>query len=511
MKVSVAFRVDASIDIGTGHVMRCLTLADALREKGAQSVFLCRPHLGHLMDLIQARGYEVKNLNTSYGEYKPSESAGQYAAWLGADWASDARVTSEVLERDIFDWIVVDHYALDQKWEKFLRKYCRNLMVIDDLADRTHDCDLLLDQNFGRLRGDYAGLVPESSAILMGPNFALLKPEFSQMRLSSLARRVNPKLERLLITMGGVDKLNMTQKVLQALKRSVLPENLRVTVVLGAKAPHIEQITQQIVSLPWPVDLLIDVKDMAKVMAASDLVIGAAGCTAWECCCLGLPMIIIPLAENQKAGAVALKKDGSAILLDDCESIPEVFRNLSNTCLLALTDKAATLVDGFGSSKVLFEMFKKSFSLRKATLQDEMLFHDWFNDQLTRKNSFDSKPVSLATHRTWFFNKLANPDQSRIFVMEESGKPVGQIRFDKNDRDEWEIAYSIEACSRGRGLGAIIVNCGVNTFSSGKNGVVLLAKVKKFNLASQKTFESLAFTKSDIGCQYVLYTKKIGS
>lgn len=507
MKISVAFRVDASIDIGTGHVMRCLTLADSLRERGANSIFLCRPHLGNLITLIESKGYEVKNLRILNSQIISPEPLDSYAAWLGEGWSVDAEISSEVLGGKIFDWIVVDHYALDQKWEKVMRKHCRRLMVIDDLANRSHDCDLLLDQNFGRSPSDYDCMVPESSTLLIGPKFSLLRPEFFRNRSKSLQRRVNPEFKRILITMGGVDKVNMTGKVLRAVKQTSLASDTQVTVVLGSGAPHAEQISKEIRSLPWSARLLINVKDMAKVMVENDLVIGAAGGTIWECCSLGLPAIVIPLADNQKSGADALKRNESAIVINNCDHIQEVFRNLSSSRLLKVIERASGLTDGLGARKVLFQMFKHNLNLRKVIAQDEDLLFSWLNDDLTRQNSLNSGLVSLETHRAWLISRLAQEEQSRMFILEEDAKPVGQIRFDKQDSGEWEISYSIEFSSRGRGLGGVIVDYGMSVFDSVNHDVIFSAKVKKSNLASQKIFKSLGFIKSFNDKQFTVYRK----
>jgi len=196
----IVFRTDAALQIGTGHVMRCLTLAEALAERGAHCRFVCREHSGNLMELIRDRGFDAIGLPVESGrlatEASSDEPIGAHATWLGADWAVDAEQACAALGDMDADWLIVDHYALDVRWERSLRSRCRRLMVIDDLADRIHDCDLLLDQNLGREPRDYAGLVPDCSAILVGPRFALLRPEFAALRDYSLNRRVIPKLKR---------------------------------------------------------------------------------------------------------------------------------------------------------------------------------------------------------------------------------------------------------------------------------------------------------------------------
>lgn len=316
----IAFRTDASLQIGTGHVMRCLTLADALHKHGVECLFICRPHRGNLLDLITLRGHRAIALpvlvaDDSISPYTDTELA--HARWLGTDWGTDATDTYQALGDKIVDWFVVDHYALDGKWERVLRPACQRLMVIDDLADREHDCDLLLDQNLGRAISDYSGLISASATLLIGPQYALLRPEFALLRAESLARRSNPRFRHLLIAMGGVDKDNVTGQVLHALNAcgAILPDDLHITVVMGLHAPWLQEVQAQVAQLPHTVKVLVGVDNMAQLMVNSDLAIGAAGSTSWERCCLGLPSLIVVLAENQQKIAQALGRSGAVISL----------------------------------------------------------------------------------------------------------------------------------------------------------------------------------------------------
>lgn len=327
------FRADASAAIGTGHVMRCLTLADALRKTGESALFLCRPHEGHLMALIAQRGHCVKALPplAPSTAVRPDGAGLAHAHWLGTDQATDAgdclaALAAEGMARPA--WIVVDHYALDAVWESRMRPAAGRLMAIDDLADRRHACDLLLDQNLGRRAQDYAGLVPERAGVLIGPRHALLRPEFAALRAESLARRARPALRRLLIALGGVDRENHTCAVLDALDavRS-LPDDLEILVVMGPQAPWLDAVRARAAALSRPVRVLAGVSDMARLMARSDLAIGAAGGTAWERCCLGLPTIQMVLAANQAAGAAALEAAGAAVMAASAQDAAALLRD----------------------------------------------------------------------------------------------------------------------------------------------------------------------------------------
>lgn len=350
----IVFRTDASLQMGTGHVVRCLTLADALRERGASCTFICRPHEGHLLALITRRGHlvvalpELKDDDTSL---LSSFSTPTYARWLGTDWQRDVLDTQEALGSDVVDWLVVDHYSLDRQWEQALRPCCKQLMVIDDLADRLHDCDFLLDQNLGRKVEDYQKFLPTSAISLIGSQFALLRPEFAQLRDQSLARRAQPKLKHLLISMGGVDKGNATGRVLKALQQAnFLPQDLHITVVMGLHAPWLQQIRFQAMQMRQPTQVLVDVDNMATLMMNCDLAIGAAGSTSWERCCLGVPTIQLVLAENQIRVATALKNLGAVIAINEgenfCMDIQSTIQKIDSVQLKKLTKCAAALCDG---------------------------------------------------------------------------------------------------------------------------------------------------------------------
>lgn len=353
----IAFRVDAALEIGTGHVMRCLTLADALRARGAECLFLCRPHPGNLMTQIAARGHRVLALAPPQAMTTPlAPDDPVHAPWLGADWQEDATQTLAVLAGEHQDWLVMDHYALDHRWESALRPACHRLMIMDDLADRAHDCDLLLDPSLGREHADYASLVPEGTVLLLGPHYALLRPEFAAHRAESLERRKTPALRHLLVTMGGVDKDNATGSLLAALDATPLPPELRITVVMGPHAPWLQEVQAQAARMAVPTLVRAGVHDMARLMTESDLAIGAGGGTSWERCCLGIPSFVFCLAQNQFEMAATLQESGAAIATTSAaESARLLVEQVSTgniASFLARTSEAAARVtDGLGADR----------------------------------------------------------------------------------------------------------------------------------------------------------------
>ncbi len=358
MTLTIAFRADASQQIGTGHVMRCLTLADALASKGAQCAFICREHAGNLIEYILSKGHAVHGLPMG----SEADTDLPHSAWLGATQAQDAKACAHLLAELQPDWLVVDHYALDARWEGALANHCGQVMVIDDLADRPHACNLLLDQTFGRHEVDYRPLVPEDCTLLCGSKYALLRPEFAALRPYSLQRRAHPKLKHLLISMGGVDKDNVTVQVLNALRTYPLPADCEITVVMGATAPWLAGVEQLAQAMPWPATVRVGVTNMAKLMADSDLAIGAAGATSWERCCLGLPSILVVLAANQTSIAAALSHAGAAVLLElqdlSCQLAHTPALRADQTALIAMSRAASQICKGEGAAYVASQIMK---------------------------------------------------------------------------------------------------------------------------------------------------------
>lgn len=359
----VVFRCDASIQIGSGHVMRCLTLADELARQGAECFFICREHEGNLIEDLRQHGYQVYVLPLENGIAVEPENRSALAPtlthshWLASSQHRDAELSRLIVEGLQPDWLIVDHYALDARWEKKLHPFCKKLMVIDDLADRPHACEVLLDQNFGRNPQDYAVLTPAKCQVLCGSMYALLRPEFAKWRDYSLEQRQHNKLTSILINLGGVDKDNVTSKVLKALQTKALPDHCAITVVMGSTSPSIAAVKQQAATMPWPTAVKVAVDNMAELMANSDLAIGAAGSTSWERCCLGLPTIMLVLADNQRVIADALEEAGAAqrFNLAELESEPLALDRCITSVVIKLREMsrvASSITDGLGVSRL---------------------------------------------------------------------------------------------------------------------------------------------------------------
>jgi UDP-2,4-diacetamido-2,4,6-trideoxy-beta-L-altropyranose hydrolase len=367
-------------------------------------------------------------------------------------WPQDAEETRAALPKGL-DWLILDHYAFDHAWEAAVLPDGARLMVIDDLADRAHRCDLLLDQNLGRRAEDYDPLVPATAARLIGPRHALLRPEFAAAREEALAARAarGGRLDHVLVTMGGVDADNATGAVLA----TPALRGLRVTAVLGPAAPHLAAVQAQAAALPG-VEVVSNVANMAPLMAAADLAIGATGGTAWERCCLGLPTLMLVLAENQAPAAAALQAVGAGVGLGRMGA-PDLSARL-DTSLVAAADPAslarmsaaaAAVTDGRGAARVVAALEAPPLRLRPATMADaEMVWH-W--RQNLPPEQFRAGPTpDLGAHLRWFAAALADPD--RLLMMAETDSPLGHLRLDGGGAAA-TVSILLAPAARGQGLG----------------------------------------------------------
>jgi UDP-2,4-diacetamido-2,4,6-trideoxy-beta-L-altropyranose hydrolase len=292
--MNILFRVDSSIEIGTGHVMRCLTLAHQLKNDYTSIQFICRDLKGNIIDLIKENGFKVIMLKKN--EYNPNLEG--YEKWLTVPWQKDAEDT--ILNIQSFNaksnFLIVDHYAIDKNWEIEVKPYVSKLFVIDDLANRQHDCDFLLDQNFYlNAKERYKSLVPPRTKLFLGPSYALLRKEFYEEKERHRKRNFNC-VKSILIFMGGSDSENITQFILESIVG--IDHTIQINVVVGKNNPHKQELKRLIDTIS-NAHYFEQVNNMANLMAKSDIAIGAGGTTTWERCMIGLPSFTITIAENQ--------------------------------------------------------------------------------------------------------------------------------------------------------------------------------------------------------------------
>lgn len=320
VKKRVLFRCDASPEIGGGHVMRCLTLADVLRARGWNCGFVCNEDAPRVVPALSQSGYKI------HADPVPC------------------------------DVLVVDHYGLDFAYERDARSLASLIVVFDDLANRPHDCDILMDQTYGRSAEDYRLYVRDGCRILCGAQYALLRPQFAEIREKSLRRRREAQgtIQRLLVMFGTTDPNNMTGRALQSLES--LAKRFDIDVVLGPYAPALESVREVCAASRHQVSLHVGIYDVASLMLDADLAIGAGGTTNWERCCLGLPTLVVEIADNQKMIAEQLHMVEAVINMGwfehlSEESIPHTILQLCENPekLKKMGAMAAKICDGSGA------------------------------------------------------------------------------------------------------------------------------------------------------------------
>jgi UDP-2,4-diacetamido-2,4,6-trideoxy-beta-L-altropyranose hydrolase len=478
--------------------MRCLTLAQSLVSYGTDVLFVCADVAGHLGELIAGRGFVLQLIPA-----RPDVGGG------GA-WANDAEQTRAVLAKQPgrkVDWLVVDHYQFDYRWESSLRACPEvdRIMVIDDLCNRSHDCDMLLDQNLvADMYTRYTGKVPEACRQLIGPRYALLNSAYSKLHDCAVPRR--GVIRRLIVFFGGVDSANLTSRAMDAFEAAGYAD-VQMDVVIGASNPHRATIAHKAQGKA-NITLHTSLPSLASLMSQADLALGAGGVTHWERLCLGLPCLVVTLSDNQRASSQELHRRGLIDWLGhhdavDVSRIAQALKvRLDEGLPVEWSQRCLRMVDGLGAERVwdaLTDVPRPALKARAATVADETLLLAWANDPVTRLNAFSSEPISAASHSVWLQGKLSDPANTKLYIVEwAEGLTVGQVRFDRHDVG-WLLDYSVAPGLRGQGWGRKVLEIALVCLSTEMFGVTILGWVKSGNLPSMKVFESLGFEQIDGG------------
>ena len=511
----VLIRCDASLAIGSGHVMRCRNLARALQQHGDEVLFLCRERQGDLINLL-AEEFVVLGL-PALPDPEPCleglEGRDLYSSLLGCSQSQDADDclnAIELADSGLIDWLITDHYGLDQAWE---RRICDGLsemygkrprsLVFDDLADRPHQADVLVDPN--RLESSayaaYRPLVPAGCRLLLGPAYAPLDSLYG--KLQPLAPK-RCSLKRMLVFFGGVDQANHTAIALQALGHPDVCD-LTVDVVLGTAAPHQTTVMKLVQQRPQT-QLHSGLPSLAGLILRADLAIGAAGTASWERAALALPTLVTPVAENQRQGAQALADAGAALLIDLERAadpgvvIIEAIRAMQKQpeLLQQLSARARSLGDGRGLNRLLTTMVgpNQGLRLRPTTLADEHLYLAWANEPEVRQQSFNTAPIPIKQHQYWFRSRLQSRDALLRVLVDATDLPLGQIRFERRptERGRAMIGFSLDPVARGYGLASELLRLGLAELARQWGGqVVAYGEVRITNSASASAFLRAGF------------------
>jgi UDP-2,4-diacetamido-2,4,6-trideoxy-beta-L-altropyranose hydrolase len=489
-------RVDSSVHIGSGHLARCRTLARELRRRGVSVRFICRMHAGDLSGTIAEDGFDLACLR-SPGTDRPAADD-DYAAALGVSEEVDAAETRASLGERTPDWLIVDHYSLGQTWERALRSSVGRILVIDDLANRPHDCDVLVDQNwFGSTTATrYRELVPSSCRQLLGPRYALMQPEYSAQRTGTAAR--SGEVRRVLVYFGASDDTNQTARVMEALSA---PEfsSIAADIVIGQNHPaagHVEALAAR----RGLSTMHRGLPTLAGLMAGADLAIGAGGATTWERASLGLPAVTVVLTRNQQALTDALASDDMVRQIDVTADVDQWRATLRQAVtdrewLRTSSARSAALTDGRGASRVAHVLGGSSaVRVRRATTQDEQLLLEWVNDPDVRSHSFEHRSITPDEHARWLAARLAAPSCLLLIGEDAWNLPVGQVRFDLDpDRDESVIDISVDRAFRGLGVGERLLAAALAVWREQGMSARASAEVLDGNAASGRLFARLGF------------------
>ncbi len=434
-------RVDASIQIGTGHLVRCQALGQAWKNAGGQVTFITACQDEGLLQQLREEQFDIHLLT------KPHPDA--------SDWND----TKGVLAAHPDAWVVLDGYHFDEVYQQQVKETKHRLLVIDDVAHLKHyHADILLNQNLGAEQLSYSG--EPDTRWLLGTRYALLRREFLAWR--EWRREIPAVARRVLVTLGGGDAGNNTLKVIQALQKTDIP-GLEANVVVGASNPHAAKLEAAARQSRIPIRLAHKVKDMAELMAQADVAVSSSGSTVWELLFLGTPTLLLVSADNQRYVAEHVENNGAGKTLGWAKnlSVEPLARALDSLLKdfnwrVEAVKKARQIVDGQGAQRVITaikEAKARGLSLRKAEQEDCRLLWEWANDPLTREASFSTKTIPWEDHVRWFGAKLSDPSCYYYILTDEEGTPIGQVRFDVSSA-EAEVSVSIAPNFRGYTYGA---------------------------------------------------------
>lgn len=487
--MNIVIRADSSVQLGSGHVMRCLSLAKTLK-KDAKVSFICQELPGNLCDYIEAQGFEVYRLEPD----------------VNFDVEKDAQQTLELVSQAICDWLIVDHYSIGEIWETKMRNCCQKIMVIDDLANRAHDCDVLLDQNVNPNQERYDLLLPKQCQRLLGPYYALVREEFYEARKQLVER--NGQVNQILVSFGGSDESNETLKTVQAILG--LGQNFQLDVVVGKAYPHLESL-QAFLAKDSDLQLHVQAQNMAELMLKADLAIGSGGSSSWERACLGLPAIVLATADNQRPIAEALAQAAVHLYMGLAErvevaQIAQAIETMQNRYLYQLFSKnSQQLCDGLGSKRLRRILLEPTISLRKAEPADCKMLFDWRNAPEIRQTALNPEPLVFTDHEAWYHRSLNMPDRHLLIGLLDE-KPFGVLRYDLDQKLKTaEISIYLAPDYLGKGLGKPLLQAGEAWLKASEPQIAALeATVLSTNPRSLRLFQSDGYQQSYVALRKLL-------
>lgn len=398
------------------------------------------------------------------------------------------------------DLVIVDHYGRDKRFESACRSWAQKILVFDDVPNRHHDCDVLIDPGSINAHDQYRTYVPSDCRLLLGPAYALLRRQFPAARGAALKRRrAEPGLHRILIFFGTGVPVTTAVHALQAIAQSAI--DVAIDVIAASTAPQVKELRTLAEHMPQEVSVHTNVSDMAGLMAAADLAIGAPGSASWERACLGLPSVLAVLADNQRPNAAALERAGAAIVVegnDLVSAIATVLRDLvaNPQVRTDMAAKTARLCDGRGPARAMLAVLPvvhsrdgRPVTLRLVCEDDAERLFTWQTHEPTRRYSRNPRIPTWNEHVAWLANALDDVDRWTLMV-EHAGEPAGILRMDPRPDDrchEVSILTAPEKYGRGIALAALELS---RRFLPGH---ALRAHVHSENTASHRLFFSAGY------------------
>ncbi len=494
--MKIAFRVDSSQRIGTGHLMRCLNLARELDRLGHAVCFICRDHAdGRLKPLIDS-GLETHLLPAPAEPYAPENPHPPHLAWLGVPPEVEIAQVQRLLEKiGPFDWVMVDHYALEARWQAAVRPFCDRVGAIDELLDRDHGADWLLDSTLLRPSSAWRDRVPGGCVLLVGSDYALLEPAFASLHQVACRRRFE-SVERVVIALGGAADGALYARLLQAVRGSVF-KNAAIDLVASAQIPGFSDLAARAKELN--ATLLSDLPSLADRLMQADLAIGAAGVSAYERACVGLPTVMIELAENQRANIEAFSHAKAAIALGRAEALTidrvvQVLGGLDRGALAQMHLAALGVCDGRGVRRAAVSLLPaqktrrgEPVRLRLIEAADEARIYGWQSSPGMRRFCRNPQVPTADEHHRWMMARLIEQAGATL-VVECGAEAAGLMRLAPL-KEGYELSVLIAPNMQGRGVGAaaIALACELVPASA------LHAQIDPANTASIKLFENQGF------------------
>jgi UDP-2,4-diacetamido-2,4,6-trideoxy-beta-L-altropyranose hydrolase len=487
--IKVAIRVDASVNIGSGHVFRCLSLATEMAAYGCDVVFVMRPQPGDYFPLLQERGFKLKKL-PKLNTFKNSKTTDDYESWLQVSEIQDAREFTDIVKKA--DIVVVDHYGINAEWEKYVKsKISCHLLAIDDLV-REHNADFILDQTYGAKAFEYMSN-SNPRFVFAGCKYALLARPFAELHKTLSKRNANKNRHKLLLSMGGIDNPNATLMVLKAIRS--MKVKIKTTVLLSNKAPHINSVVSFCNENKDWVKYISFSSDMARLMTEHTIAIGAPGSSSWERACMGLPSIVIPIAENQKKICKNMVSDGLALSVSLseihkklCYKLDELILNCEN-----IGNKVIDICDGMGANrvvKILRNYIEYGVILNNANVSHTRQVYEWQCLPETRQFANNPEVPSWDEHKIWMYEKLKS-NTDFFYIVSHNGCDVGVVRLDKINISRYEISIYIAPSHHGKGIAKKVL-AAIDTLHP---DCEITASVHETNMASQNLFDRAGYKK----------------